>query len=79
MDGLNLTRVQEVTEVTNPVNVMANKTFVVTLKEEQPYTMLKEEARLFESNILSFIMCYLSLYRLRNLRGMIDLKALPLT
>ncbi len=43
MDGLNLTRVQEVTEVTNPVNVMANKTFVVTLKEEQPYTMLKEE------------------------------------
>lgn len=44
MDGLNLTRVQEVTEVTNPVNVMANKTFVVTLKEEQPYTMLKEEA-----------------------------------
>ena len=34
---------QEVTEVANPVNIMANKTYVVTLKEVPPYTMLKEE------------------------------------
>jgi hypothetical protein len=32
-----------VTEVVNPVNIMANKTYVVTLKEVPPYTMLKEE------------------------------------
>ncbi len=43
LDGLNLTRVQEVTEVSNPINIMANKTYVVTLKEVPPYTMLKEE------------------------------------
>jgi hypothetical protein len=42
-DGLNLTRVQEVTEFSNPINIMANKTYVVTLKEVPPYTMLKEE------------------------------------
>ena len=35
--------IQEVTEVANPVNIMANKTYVVTLKETPPYTMLKEE------------------------------------
>jgi hypothetical protein len=34
-----------VTEVSNPINIMANKTYVVTLKEVPPYTMLKEEVR----------------------------------
>lgn len=41
--GLNLTRVVEVTEIQNPNNIMANKTFVVALLKAPPYTMLKEE------------------------------------
>ena len=43
IDGLNMTREQDVTTASNPVNIMANKTFVVTLIENQPYTMLKED------------------------------------
>ena len=43
IDSLNLTRVVEETETGNPVNLMANKTFVFTLIENPPYTMLKEE------------------------------------
>ena len=43
IDGLNMTREQDVTTTSNPVNIMANKTFVVTLIENQPYTMLKED------------------------------------
>jgi hypothetical protein len=38
-----LTREVENVEVGNVINIMANKTFVVTLKETAPYTMLKEE------------------------------------
>ena len=45
IDGLNMTREQDITTASNPVNIMANKTFVVTLIENQPYTMLKEDVR----------------------------------
>jgi hypothetical protein len=43
---------QEVTEVVNPVNIMANKTYVVTLKETPPYTMLKEEVSEWGVNVI---------------------------
>ena len=43
IDSLNLTREVETSETANPINIMANKTFVVTLIENPPYTMLKEE------------------------------------
>ena len=43
IDTLNLTRVAEVVDSKNPINIMANKTFVVTSIENPPYTMLKEE------------------------------------
>jgi hypothetical protein len=29
--------------MSNPINIMANKTYIVTLKDTPPYTMLKEE------------------------------------
>lgn len=50
MDSLNLTRVAEMTVVSNPINIMANKTFVVTLIQNPPYTMLKEETKKLEGN-----------------------------
>ena len=43
IDSLNLTRAVEIFDSGNPTNVMANKTFVVTLIENPPYTMLKED------------------------------------
>ena len=43
-------RVAEVVEISNPINVMANKTFVVTSVETPPYTMLKEETKKLEGN-----------------------------
>ena len=58
IDGLNMTREAEIMEITNPVNVMANKTFVVTLVENPPYTMLKEEVffiRTFSRNFPNFL------------------------
>ena len=51
IDSLNLTRAVEVVDSGNPTNIMANKTFVVTLIENPPYTMLKEDVSL----ILSYI------------------------
>lgn len=50
LDGMNLTRVAEVVEASNPINIMANKTFVITLIENPPYTMLKEVATKLEGN-----------------------------
>ena len=38
------------TAFSNPVNVMANKTFVVTSVQNPPYTMLKEEIKKLEGN-----------------------------
>ena len=35
IDGLNMSRESEVTTMANPINIMANKTFVVTLIENQ--------------------------------------------
>ena len=34
----------------NPINVMANKTFIVTSVQNPPYTMLKEETQKLEGN-----------------------------
>jgi hypothetical protein len=50
IDSLNLTRIVEFTEESNPINIMANKTFVVTLIQNPPYTMLKEETKKLEGN-----------------------------
>ena len=46
LDSLNLTRVVEMSDAVNPLNVMANKTFVVTSAPAAPYTMLAEEVAL---------------------------------
>ena len=37
IDGLNMSRESEVTTMANPINIMANKTFVVTLIENQVF------------------------------------------
>ena len=50
LDSLNLTRVAEISESANPLNVMANKTFVVTSAEASPYTMLAEEVAQMDGN-----------------------------
>lgn len=42
IDSLNMTRIAEITEFANPINIMANKTFTVVSVEAAPYTMLKE-------------------------------------
>ncbi|XP_059097644.1 glutamate receptor ionotropic, kainate 2-like isoform X2 [Tigriopus californicus] len=48
--GLNMSRVAEIAAIFNPSNIMANKTFVVTLIQNPPYTMLKEETRKLVGN-----------------------------
>ena len=51
IDGLVMTRESKVSNnIVNSANVMANKTFVVTLVENPPYTMLKEEKKKLEGN-----------------------------
>ena len=50
VEHLNMSRVQEVVNVINPINVMANRTFVVTSIENAPYTMLKEETKKLQGN-----------------------------
>lgn len=45
IDSLNLTREVLASEESNPVNIMANKTFVVSIVEAKPYTMLKKSVR----------------------------------
>ena len=45
IDSLNMTRIAEVMDFANPINIMANKTFTVVSVEAAPYTMLKEEVR----------------------------------
>ncbi|XP_040571507.1 glutamate receptor ionotropic, kainate 2 [Lepeophtheirus salmonis] len=50
IDGLNISRVEEKVQVINPTNIMANRTFVVTLIENAPYTMLKLETKRLKGN-----------------------------
>ncbi len=41
IDHLNLSRVSEHSIFDDPTNIMANRTFVVSLLINEPYTMLK--------------------------------------
>ena len=50
INSLNLTRIVETTMLTNPYNIMANKTYVVTTVEASPYTMLKEDPKKLDGN-----------------------------
>ena len=50
LTSLNLTRVNAVSDYFMPVNVMANKTFIVTTVEAPPYTMLTEEIKKMTGN-----------------------------
>jgi len=50
IDSLNLTRMVEVSLATNPYNVMANKTYVVTSVEAAPYTLLRESPNKLNGN-----------------------------
>ena len=43
--GLNLSRTVELPDFDNTINVMANKTFIVTMVKTDPYVMLKQEVR----------------------------------
>ena len=42
-EKLNLSRTMEVIETDGTLNVMANKTFVVTMIQSDPYVMLKQK------------------------------------
>ena len=42
-EKLNLSHSMEVIEIDNSLNVMANKSFVVTMIESNPYVMLRQE------------------------------------
>ena len=50
LTSLNLTRVNAVSALFTPVNVMANRTFIVTTVEAPPYTMLTEETKKMTGN-----------------------------
>nr|AHN49642.1 ionotropic glutamate kainate receptor 2 [Caligus rogercresseyi] len=50
IDGLNISRIEEKVLINNPTNIMANRTFVVTLIENAPYTMLKLEKKSLKGN-----------------------------
>ena len=51
LTSLNLTRVNAAfSDSFVPVNVMANKTFIVTTVEAPPYTMLTEEIKKMTGN-----------------------------
>ena len=50
MESLNLSRVAEDAFVFDPTNIMANKTFVVTVLLNEPYAMLKEEKQQLYGN-----------------------------
>ena len=45
-EKLNLSRQMEIVELDSTLNVMSNKTFVVTMIESAPYVMLKQEVTL---------------------------------
>ena len=45
MDTLNITRLSKEKVESDRANIMANRTFVVALLMNKPYTMLKQEAR----------------------------------
>ena len=40
---MNLSRAMEIIEIDSTLNVMANKTFIVTMIQSDPYVMLKQE------------------------------------
>jgi hypothetical protein len=83
LDSLNLTRVQEFVAASNPINIMANRTFVVTSVENPPYTMLKEEVSniiLRGYRVLNYnSICVFSSFRLKKWTAMIDLRGMVLT
>ena len=50
MESLNLSRVSEDAFIIDPTNIMANKTFVVSVLLNEPYAMLKEEKHPLSGN-----------------------------